>query len=150
MKKRLIDTEIWMNEISDMIKSGYEVPLNVTGNSMLPFLRHDRDRVILSDFKGCAEKGDILLYKRPDGQFILHRVIKAENDKFWFSGDIQNVAEGPVNIDAVIAKVIKAERNGKWILLGDKNWNFYAELSRMPSIVKRGLNTLINIKEKKL
>lgn len=125
MDVRLVDTEIWINEIAAILNEGKQAPLNVTGNSMLPFLKHGRDRVLLEAFVSPAKTGDILLYRRSNGLFVLHRVVKCDGNKLWFAGDIQSVVEGPLDESCVIGKVIKACRNGKWIESGDFEWDFF-------------------------
>lgn len=128
MAIRLVDTQMWINEIADILQTGNEAPLSVTGNSMMPFLRHSRDQVLLKAFSSPAKKGDILLYKRKSGQYVLHRVVKCEQNKLWFAGDIQSIVEGPIDDSCVIAKVTKARRNGKWIQNGDLCWNFFEKV----------------------
>lgn len=125
MKTRLVDTEMWLSEIEDIVKSGHEVSLNVTGESMAPFLRHARDKVMLAPFTSPAQIGDILLYKRKSGEYILHRVVKCDGKKLWLAGDAQKVVEGPLDDECVIAKVTKANRKGKWISKGDSEWDFF-------------------------
>lgn len=125
MDTRYVDTEIWINEIVSILNEGYEAPLNITGNSMFPFLKNGRDSVLLKKFVAPAQNGDILLYRRDDGSFILHRVVKTEKNLLWFAGDAQSVIEGPVHESEVLAIAVKAKRNGKWISEKDSEWNFY-------------------------
>lgn len=125
MEKRYIDTELWINELMEIVRSGKTVPLDVTGNSMLPFLKGGRDRVILTAFSSPAKVGDILLYKRKNGDFVLHRVIDINNDGLFFAGDIHSVIEGPVSESDVIARVTSARRNGQLIRSGSKQWSFF-------------------------
>lgn len=125
MEKRLIDTKTWINELIAITDEGYEVPLNITGNSMLPFLKPNRDRVMLKKFCPPAERGDILLYRRPNGDYVLHRVTKANEKGIFFSGDIQGIEEGPVSENDIYAVVSKAFRNGKWTEPGKADWDFF-------------------------
>lgn len=128
MEHRKIDTSLWINELSEILKADKNVPLNVTGNSMLPFLKENRDKVILTKFASPAKKGDILLLKRPDGSYILHRATKVIDNKIWLTGDFQSVTEGPFDDSLVIAKVIKVRRNNKWYNKNSHLWQFYSKI----------------------
>lgn len=43
------------------------LPLQVSGNSMFPFLTHGRDTVYLSRLTRPVRRGDVLLYRRDSG-----------------------------------------------------------------------------------
>ena len=66
--------------------------LVVTGNSMLPIFRHMRDRVLLAPPENF-KKGDIILYRRDDGKYVLHRILKKKDGYVICSGDNQWVME---------------------------------------------------------
>lgn len=106
-------------------KNGLTVELTVTGNSMVPFLVHKRDSVILSEFEGQVNKGDILFYIRKNDRCVLHRVKKISADGLYFIGDGQNVIEGPVATDSVLAKCESVCRKGKLITQNSPIWLFY-------------------------
>ena len=69
--------------------------LRVTGRSMMPLLFHDRSTVTLvrqRDYK--PRKGDIVLFCRSDGAFVLHRVHGVEpNGILVINGDAQTWTE---------------------------------------------------------
>lgn len=58
------------------MEQGGQAPLTVTGFSMHPMLTPLRDRVWLRAFQGDVRRGDVILYRRDNGQYVLHRVIK--------------------------------------------------------------------------
>lgn len=95
-----------INEIAPYIKSaldeGKSVKLTVTGNSMYPLFRDKRDTVTLSP-SDSFKKGDVVLFTRPDGRFVLHRIIKARGDLFTFAGDNETVKEYPVKKENCLA-----------------------------------------------
>ncbi len=102
--------------IEESFRQGMTVTLGVTGNSMLPLFRHQRDSVILS---ACDPKtlrrGDVPLYRRPDGRFILHRILKVERDTYTLAGDAQNELEIGLPMDCVLAVMTGFIRKGKTI-----------------------------------
>jgi signal peptidase len=92
------------------------VSIIVTGNSMYPFLREGIDSVELMkpDF-GRLKKLDIVLIKRKDGVYVLHRVCRKEADCFFMAGDNQVWIEGPLYPEQLIAVVSSVIKNGRKI-----------------------------------
>ena len=82
-----------MKELAELIKlqlsEGGSAQLRVTGCSMLPMLREGRDAVTLVPIVGHLEKGNVILYQRKNGQYILHRIIRAEGGNYICCGDNQ-------------------------------------------------------------
>lgn len=60
------------NEIQ---KNGFLVYTNV-GDSMMPLLREHRDLIVISRITEPLKKNDVVLFKRPDGSYALHRIVK--------------------------------------------------------------------------
>ena len=107
------------------LSCGEKVALTVTGNSMLPFLADGRDKVILQKIEKLPKKGDIVFYRRKNGAYVLHRVVKRKGDLFYFSGDAQLRVEGPVGKGQLLAVCKEVERDGKTIKSGDISWLSY-------------------------
>ena len=74
---RTLAPEAAMERIVGLLSYGEQVPLVITGNSMYPFLRHGRDTVYLQKVQRPLKKGDMVLYRRKNGQYILHRIVFA-------------------------------------------------------------------------
>ena len=104
-----------MRELVELIKlqlsEGGFAKLTVTGCSMLPMLREGRDSVDLIPVSGYLKKGMIALYRRKNGQYILHRVIRAEDSGYICCGDNQYIAE-PVEHSQLVAVVNGFTRKG--------------------------------------
>lgn len=100
--------------LEEIIDAGGQFTLCVSGSSMNPFLVHGRDSVRLTkcspqDFK----KGRILLFKRPAGELVLHRVLRVLPDgRLVMNGDAQIWCE-QISPDNAIAVVTDIECNGK-------------------------------------
>ncbi len=101
------------------------LPLVVTGNSMSPFLIHGRDRVWLARPDRPIHRGDILLYRRENGMYVLHRVYAVEAGAFTMVGDAQTDLERGIQAAQVIAVVTQAERKGKMLTPGCFWWDFF-------------------------
>ena len=106
--------------VSELLEQGQEVRLTIAGNSMYPFLRHGVDSVEFAkvDF-AQINKGDIVLIKREDGSYVMHRVCRKEKDHFFMVGDAQQWIEGPLYPEQLIAVVIALWRRDRRILCSD-------------------------------
>ena len=104
------------------------LPLIVSGNSMSPFLIHGRDTVYLSRLTRPVRRGDILLYQRRNGAYILHRVWKVENGICTMVGDAQVQLEPGIQGDQIIAIVTAVERKGKRMAPGSFWWEFFEKI----------------------
>lgn len=67
--------------IEDCLAEGQEVIMTVTGNSMCPFLWHERDQVVLTRVTDAStlQVGDVPLYRRCNGQLVLHRIVERDD-----------------------------------------------------------------------
>lgn len=94
------------------LERGGKASLTVTGNSMRPMLMDQRDTVTLIT-PGALQKGDLVLFKRSSGAYVLHRIIKKTQDGYICCGDNQTIHE-PVQQDQIIAVVDGFVRKGKF------------------------------------
>lgn len=101
--------EILQNENS-------RVSIIVTGVSMYPFLKEGIDSVELMkpDFNKL-KKLDIVLIKRRNGVYVLHRVCRKQDDCFYMVGDNQVYVEGPLYPEQLVAVVSAVIKNGRYI-----------------------------------
>ena len=74
---RLVDTQEYMEMIRTLLEDGQEVSMIVTGNSMRPFLKHGRDKICMKKTDRKLRKGDIVFYRRENGQYVMHRILNA-------------------------------------------------------------------------
>lgn len=127
VEKRLSD----MNElgpfIEESIRAGKKVKLTVTGDSMYPLFKSRMDTVVL-DIPDRLGKYDIVFYKRDNGRYILHRILKEKNGAFVIAGDNETVKEYPVRKDQIIGKVTAFFRKGKNHDANEFFYRFYAFL----------------------
>ena len=105
-----LDTRQYINLLLAQMRPGRPVSLAVWGSSMAPCLIHGRDAVLLAAPERPLKPGDVALFERPSGQYVLHRVCRTAPEGLYFMGDGQQQAEGPVPPQAVRALAIKARR----------------------------------------
>ena len=85
---REIRLELLMPLIKERLAAGQSVRFSPKGTSMLPMLRQGIDSVVLSPLPKRLGKYDLPLYQRDNGQFVLHRIVAAE-DSYTCIGDNQ-------------------------------------------------------------
>ena len=90
------------------------------GTSMQPLLRHHENPVVLSSVTGRLKKGDVPFYKRPDGHYVLHRILKVRKDSYDCCGDNQTVIEKGVTDDMIFAKMVGFYRGEHYISVDDR------------------------------
>lgn len=120
-----------MEELSKVIllqlENGGRARLTVTGRSMLPLLRAYRDTVELVPVSGRQEKGRIILYRRENGQFVLHRIVRLTEDGYICCGDNEAVRE-PVAQKQLLAVTDALIRKGKRITMDACSYRLYTAL----------------------
>lgn len=124
---RVLDTQEYLNTVCELLRQGEtSVAVPVAGGSMIPFLHHG-DTVYLDLPRFPIKRGDILLYTRPNGQYILHRVIQANPDgSLWVSGDAQMVLEYLPGPECVHGCVTSACHKGRLNRPGRLRWWLYS------------------------
>ena len=115
MELSAVSIEALIPVIRLQLENGGRAPLVVTGISMHPTLRHCRDMVELIPPPDALHRGDLILYQRESGAYVLHRIVTEPRDgRFVCSGDNQWEPEN-VAAHQVIALVDTYIRNGKRI-----------------------------------
>ena len=127
---RIFSPDVLLEEYRELLKdeSVEALPLVISGNSMSPFLIHGRDTIYLSRLTRPVKRGDVLLYQRYSGAYILHRVYKIESDSFTMVGDAQTELEPGIRPEQVIAIMSSAERKGKKQAPGSFWWEFFEKI----------------------
>ena len=123
-KIRFRDIEHIIREMLDMGKS---FKISPNGISMLPLIREGRDSVYITKPTERLKKYDIAFFKRDNGDFVLHRVIKVTKKGYIFCGDNQYVAESGITDRHIIGIVSKIERNGNIFPVPDPEYIEYSK-----------------------
>ena len=111
MEKKTIPMETLVPLLQLQMEQGGQASLTVTGSSMRPMLVSYRDSVLLTPVNGQLHLGDVILYRRASGQYVLHRIIK-QTEPMICCGDNQWQQE-EVFASQVIACVSAFCRNGR-------------------------------------
>lgn len=126
MKK--VDTFAYFTMLREMTEQGEDVQVRVSGNSMLPFLAHQRDFIFFKKPDRPLKRGDIVAYQRENGQFIVHRIYKVRREGIYTVGDAQSQIEGPLPESCFFGLITRVQRKGTWIGPGNLCWEFFARI----------------------
>jgi len=98
----------------EILARGICLRFKACGSSMHPFIQ-DGDTIIIEP-KTTSELniGDVIFYRRPQGSYIAHRLIKKNGSaSFITKGDNLCSFDNPVPIAQTLGRVIAVERNGR-------------------------------------
>ena len=103
-----------MQNLEKLLEENELVQITPEGYSMYPLVVPGRDQVILTKVnRERIRRGDVLLYRRPSGILVLHRVWKVRGDGIYMVGDNQDVTEGPLPRALFLGIVVTFIRKGK-------------------------------------
>ena len=85
------------------------------GTSMLPFIRPQRDIIVVRKYQGEAKCRDVILYRRVGGKLVLHRILEVGADSYVLCGDNQDIKEYGVKKEQVLGVLEGVYRDVKYI-----------------------------------
>ena len=122
----------WMNDSVSLEKyleeNGTLTYANV-GVSMLPLLREGRD-LFIAEKKGpgrCSV-GDVVLYRRPPDQYVLHRVVEVRPEDYVILGDNCISREYGITDGDIIGVMTGYVRGGKTHSVSEAGYRLYSSL----------------------
>ncbi|MDE7364206.1 MAG: S24/S26 family peptidase [Ruminococcus sp.] len=115
MSKQTIESEL--NRTGRLLRT-------TIGTSMEPMLKNRENIVVLEKAEGILKKYDVALYKRPNGQYVLHRVLKVRENNYIICGDNLWRKE-IVPHEWVIARASGYYKDGNFISVDDKDYCKY-------------------------
>lgn len=117
-----------MNNVEQILAQNGFYAAPVHGISMLPLLCEHRDVVYIEPAK-TIRKLDVVLFRRDNGQLVLHRVLKtdADNQRLLVSGDNDRVTE-QIAYSQVLGVMTSFCRKGKTVSASAISHRVYARL----------------------
>ena len=99
------------------------------GSSMNPMLREGRDifAVKAKTAERCR-KYDVVLYRRPPNQYVLHRIIKVRENDYVIIGDICVTKEYGIRDEDIIGVLTGFVRKGREYSVTDRRYLCYVHL----------------------
>ena len=105
-----VPNELLLSQVDTFLREGREVIIRAKGNSMLPFIRGDRDSVALRSCES-PEIGDIVLVRLP-GRYVMHRIIGFRDGVYTMMGDGNIRGTESFRQEDVLGKVVRIIRDG--------------------------------------
>ena len=127
LEKKSMHLDDLMPLIREQLQSGASVRIHPRGTSMLPMIREGVDSVVLSKLPEKPEKYDVILYQRENGQYVLHRLVKA-GETYTFIGDNQFNKEKGIKHEQLIARVSSFYRGKKKISVDKLSYRLYCRM----------------------
>lgn len=121
-----IESAVYKSSVEEMlpvlleaVDAGGSFPFKPSGSSMKPFIRPGIDsvRVVKAEI---INKYDIVLYRRNNGQFVLHRIMNISSEGCVMCGDNQWSLETGITKDMILAKVSEIYRKNKKVKCSSK------------------------------
>ena len=109
-------------------REGRLVYTNV-GISMLPLLRQGKDLFVVE--KRGPERlraGDVVLYRRPPNQYVLHRIVKVRERDYVILGDNCVNREYGITDEDILGVLTGFVREGKHHTVTEKGYRLYSFL----------------------
>lgn len=126
--RKVLPAETLIPALLEALEQAEAVPLTVTGHSMTPFLQPERDTVYLTKLTFPLRRGQMVLYRRDNGRYILHRIYRITPEGLQLIGDGQVTPEPRISPAQVVAGVSAVRRNGRLLRPGHPVWFFYEKL----------------------
>lgn len=115
-------------EVVKMLQEGHTVTLRLKGYSMRPFLEDNRDKALLVK-PTTLRIGDPVLAEIMPKHFVLHRIIRIENDDITLLGD-GNLSTEYCKKENIVGAVIGFYRKGRNTLdrTDGRKWRIYSKV----------------------
>ena len=99
------------------------------GDSMMPLLRENRDLMVIErKGPGRRKKYEAILYRRPDGKHVMHRILKVREHDYILCGDNRWQRETGVQDDWILGVLTAVIRDGKEFSVTDWRYRLYVHL----------------------
>ena len=118
----IISFEDYLNEYDTLTYTN-------VGVSMMPLLRQGKDMFTVRR-KGPerCEKGDVVLYKRPPDQYVLHRVVEVRPTSYVILGDNCVYKEYGITDEDIIGVLTGYVRGGRAHSVREPGYRIYTSL----------------------
>ena len=104
-----------IRSLGQVLEESGEVVIRTSGTSMEPLLHENESTVLVRKRTAPCRKNDVVLFIRPSGQYVLHRIVKVTGDTYTCIGDNQFQQEKGLTHDQMIGVVTALYR-------GEKRW----------------------------
>ena len=115
--------------LEEELRSGKACVSTTVGDSMEPMLRNRKDTIIIEPVHGRLKRYDLPLYRRPDGKYVLHRILHVKKNGYVICGDNRWWKEN-VPDEWIVGVVTEFYRREEHIYITDRKYRLYVHLYR--------------------
>lgn len=127
--QKIVVNEFFFTGISELVSKGFCMEIRTKGKSMMPFILEGDGSVSLKKIEEDSfQLGNLLLARLSEGRYVLHRLIKYEEDQIVLRGDGNLSTVETCTKDDIIAEVGQIKRFGKKIKKGSLLWNMHRKI----------------------
>ena len=121
---------IVQTSIREYLEKNEYLAYRISGVSMLPMLRQEKDLVTLRRYDGRGlKKYDVAMYDRGGPRrYVLHRVVEVGDGSYTFLGDNCVTKEKNIPESAIVAVLDSFSRGGKQISVNDLKYRLYVRV----------------------
>ena len=131
---------------SELENCGYVVFTN-KGVSMMPLLRQDKDVMVIRAKHDGFKKNDAVLFRRENGQYILHRIRRVMGEEYFIIGD--NCTSGEIVKREMILGILESvKRSGKEKKLSGAGYGLYVHTLGIRRFLLKIKNMLVKEQKK--
>ena len=134
------------SSFEEMIKKEGRLIYSSVGDSMWPLIRQGRDLVVIERKTGRLKKYDVPLYRRDNGQYVLHRILKVRENDYVLCGDNRVHKETGITNRHIIGVLKAIVRDGKELTVNAWRYKLYVhlwcDLFPIRAFVLRGIRVL--------
>lgn len=116
--------------IAQQLKNGQTAMTFTKGVSMQPLLYEGKTHVILTPVTTKLKIGELPIYLRPDGKYVIHRLIKIDDTHYYTRGD-NCITYEKVPKEWVVGVVSEIYRKGRYIKVTEKKYRLYVTFWRI-------------------
>lgn len=115
------------SSIEKELSDNGELVYTNAGNSMFPLIWKKGDIIVIKKVSPPYKKYDVILYKRRNGRYIMHRIVKVDKDGSYVTcGDNRCIKEYGIVDEDVLGVLTKIVRNNKELLLDETKYKLFA------------------------
>ena len=115
------------NKIEEELERSGKILQTTIGNSMEPMLRNRQNIVVIEKADGLLKKYDLPLYRRPNGKYVLHRILKVRKNDYIICGD-NRIRRETVPHEWIIGVVSGYYKGKKFISVKDRKYLLYVHI----------------------
>ena len=112
---------------NEYLEKNNELTYTNVGTSMMPLLKQHRDLfTVKHKGKDRCKAGDVVLYKRTPGKYVLHRIVEVRPDSYVMLGDNCVAKEYGILDSDILGVMTSYVRKGKSHTVNDRSYRIYS------------------------